>query len=201
MRKMRFFSLALSMTALFMLSSCSDKKEVSGTEKEVAEVTAEVKGITLENAFYYDHVDGKKKVEKTPAIVLFEYEQLKSVRYQVAYIACTCRGAEVNYWSVANIEISKDNNTISHISYGADSTEHYLAGLYGDSTESWDGTPVKELFFDHFIGDYILGKSEAEIDAYEPMHGEVDTYTGATVTPNNAMRMLQGLFEYHKARY
>jgi Na+-translocating ferredoxin:NAD+ oxidoreductase RnfG subunit len=33
------------------------------------------------------------------------------------------------------------------------------------------------------------------------MHGEVDAYTGATVTPNNAMRMLQGLFEYHNERY
>jgi len=201
MGKLRFFYLALSMTALVMLSSCSEKKEVAEIENAGVQETAEVKGITLENAFYYDHVDGHKKVEKIPAVVLFEYEQLKSVRYQVAYIACTCRGAEVNYWSVANIEISKDNNTISHISYGEDSTTHYSAGLYGDSTESWDGTPVAELFFDHFIGDYILGKTEAEIDAYEPMHGEVDTYTGATVTPNNAMRMLQGLFEYHKARY
>ena len=60
---------------------------------------------------------------------------------------------------------------------------------------------MKQLFYDQFIPDNILGASEEEIDSYEPMHGEVDAYTGATVTPNNAMRMLQGLFEYHNANY
>ncbi len=35
----------------------------------------------------------------------------------------------------------------------------------------------------------------------QPMHGDVDAYTGATVTPNNVMRMLQGLFTYHNERY
>ena len=187
----------LTALVLLTLSACGQKDEASA---EAVPAAAEVKGITLENAFYYDHVDGHKNVVATPAVVLFEYEQLNNVRYQVAYIACTCRGPEVNYWSVANIEIDKNDLSISHISYEADSTGHYRAGLYGDSTESWDGTPVRELF-DGFIADNILGKTEADIDAYEPMHGEVDTYTGATVTPNNAMRMLQGLFEYHKAHY
>ncbi|MDC7240433.1 MAG: hypothetical protein PQJ50_08755 [Spirochaetales bacterium] len=187
----------LTAAILFGLSSCGQKEEPA---VEAAPAAAEVKGITLENAFYYDHVDGHKNVVPTPAVVLFEYEQLNNVRYQVAYIACTCRGPEVNYWSVANVEIDKNDLSISHISYEADSTDHYTAGMYGDSIESWDGTPVRELF-DGFIADNILGKTEADIDAYEPMHGEVDTYTGATVTPNNAMRMLQGLFEYHKANY
>ncbi len=191
--------MAIALVLIFVLGACSSE---AGAEKEdtSAEAAAPAKGITLENAFYYTHVDGHKKETQIPAVVLFEYEQLKTVRYQVAYIACTCRGPEVNYWSVANVEINKSDLTIDHISYYEDSTEHYVAGMYGDSTESWDGTPVKELF-DGFIQDNILGKSESYIDDYQPMHGNVDTYTGATVTPNNAMRMLQGLFEYHKEHY
>ena len=199
---MKFFRIAaILMIGVFLLGACGNGETTAEPTTETpAEEAQAVDGITLENAFYYTHVDGHKKEQQIPAVVLFEYEQLKTVRYQVAYIACTCRGPEVNYWSVANVEISKSDNTIAHISYDADSTEHYIAGMYGDSTESWDGTPVKELF-DQFITDSILGKSEAEIDAYEPMHGNVDTYSGATVTPNNAMRMLQGLIDYHKERY
>ncbi|WP_319477867.1 hypothetical protein [Marispirochaeta aestuarii] len=191
--------MAGALVLIMVLGACGGN---AGAVKEeaTAEAAEPAKGITLENAFYYTHVDGHKKETQIPAVVLFEYEQLKTVRYQVAYIACTCRGPEVNYWSVANVEINKSNLTVDHISYHEDSTDHYVAGMYGDSTESWDGTPVRELF-DGFIQDSILGKSENEIDAYVPMHGEVDTYTGATVTPNNAMRMLQGLFEYHKEHY
>lgn len=199
---MKIFRIAaLLLVGVFLLGACGNGGTSADTASDTPTEEAEaVDGITLENAFYYTHVDGHKKEQQIPAVVLFEYEQLKTVRYQVAYIACTCRGPEVNYWSVANVEISKSDNTIAHISYDDDSTEHYTAGMYGDSTESWDGTPVKELF-DQFIQDSILGKSEAEIDAYEPMHGSVDTYSGATVTPNNAMRMLQGLIDYHKERY
>ena len=46
-----------------------------------------------------------------------------------------------------------------------------------------------------------MGASAEEIQSYEPMHGEVDTYTGATVTPNNSMQMLKGLMDYHAANY
>ena len=161
---------------------------------------AQGEGILVKNAFTYTHVNGHKHEEETVAFVLFEYEQLKTVKYQVAYIACTCRGPEVNYYSVAYVELNKSDGSVRHISYDLDSEEHYTAGLYGDSETSWDGTEVKELF-DGFIRDRIIGKSQAEIDAYEAMHGDVDAFTGATVTPNNAMRMLQGLFKYHNAKY
>ncbi len=157
-------------------------------------------GIVVENAFRYTHVDGHGEERDITAFVLFEYEQLATVKYQIAYIACTCRGPEVNYWTVAFVEIDKSDNSIATISYDEDSSGHYTAGMYGDSTVSWDGVPVAELF-DTFIDESIVGKTEAEIDSYEAMHGAVDAYTGATVTPNNAMRMLQGLFEYHKQHY
>lgn len=158
------------------------------------------KGILVENAFKYVHVDGHKHEEEMTAFVLFEYEQLKTVKYQVAYLACTCRGPEVNYYSVAYVELSKDDGSVKYISYDLDSDEHYIAGMYGDSEESWDGTEVKRLFAG-FIKDKLFGKSQESINAIKPMHGDVDAYTGATVTPNNAVRMLQSLFKYHNAKY
>ena len=159
------------------------------------------KGILVQNAFKYMHVDGHKHEEEMVAFVLFEYEQLKSVKYQVSYIACTCRGAEVNYYSVAYVELSKDDGSVRFLSYDLDSDEHYTAGLYGDSEESWDGTEVKKPFMG-FIQDHLVGKSQAYVNAIKPMHGrDVDAFTGATVTPNNAVRMLQGLFKYHNAKY
>lgn len=161
---------------------------------------AQGKGILVENAFKYTHVNGHEEETEMVAFVLFEYEQLKTVKYQVSYIACTCRGPEVNYYSVAFVELSKEDGSVKHLSYDLDSGEHYIAGMYGDSEESWDGTPVKELFA-KFRKDHLDGKSQAYINALKAMHGDVDAYTGATVTPNNAVRMLQGLFKYHNARY
>ena len=192
---------ALLLVAIFLLGSCGNGEQ---SEEVAAEAPAEeaepVDGITVENAFYFTHVNGHKEENEMIGFVMFEYEQLKTVRYQVAYIACTCRSPEVNYWTVANVELNKADASIAHISYDEDSTGHYTAGMYGDSYESWDGTPVKELF-DQFIEDNIRGASAEEIMAYEAMHGDVDAYTGATVTPNNAMRMLQGLIGYHNERY
>lgn len=186
-KSMRTHILAAAAAAVLLvtLSACG-----SGGEDTIA----------VENAFHYTHVDGHRNDTEKTAFVLFEFEELRTVKYQVAYVACTCRGPEVNYWSVAFVKLDKNDGSVVDISYELDDTDHYVAGLYGDSETSWDGTPVRELF-DGFIEDEILDKTQEEINSYEAMHGEVDAYTGATVTPNNAMRMLQGLFTYHNARY
>ena len=192
---------AISLAAFFMLS-CG-KQEVKAEQKgeAAAESTAVEDGkIAIDNAFYYTHISGHGDETPTLAFILFEYEQLETVKYQVAYIACTCRGAEVNYYSVAYIELSKEDGSIVFISYDQDSSGHYTAGMYGDSTETWDGTPAKELFT-KYINEVLTGASEETINGIEPMHGDVDTYSGATVTPNNAIRMLQNLFKYHNAKY
>ena len=84
--------------------------------------------------------------------------------------------------------------------HAEDSSGHYHPGAYGDSTESGDGTPVKQLF-DRFLKEKVIGATPDKIYAMEPMHGEVDAYTGATVTPNNAVSMLKGLLGYHSKRY
>jgi hypothetical protein len=192
--------LGLLLAAILLVGACSDEGAAGDATQSDADAEVSEYAIPVENAFLFTHVDGHKEETDMPAFVLFEYEQLRTVKYQVAFIACTCRGPEVNYWSVAFVEINKDDNTIESFSMEDDNTGKYTAGLYGDSYVSWDGTEVWDLF-QGFIDDSILGRTEEEIDSFEAMHGNVDTYTGATVTPNNNMRMLQGLFEYHKRNY
>ena len=111
---------------------------------------------------------------------VFDPSVCSSIR--LARALASCRGPEVNYWSVAYVEINKADNTIATFSMDEDNTGGYTAGLYGDSVKSWDGTPFQELFYEQFIPENIMGASEEQIDSYEPMHGNVDAYTGATVT-------------------
>lgn len=185
------------------VGDAAGEKEMEALEEEFGD---EVPGgdvsrqFTLENAFMYDQINGAGDRKPTLAIVLFEYEKEESVKYQVAYVACTCRGPSVNYHSVAYVELSKEDGSLVFMSYDKDPSGHYAPGLYGDSTVTSYGTPVKAMF-DRFREEKLVGRTQGEIRAIEPMHGEVDGYTGATVTPNNSVMMLEGLFEYHNARY
>ena len=194
----RMIGLALVVCAAFAFVACGASE--SAVESETAEATVSEGAIPVDNAFYYTHVDGHRSNTEMVAFVMFEYEQLKTVKYQVGYIACTCRSPDVNYFSVAYVELSKEDGSVAMLSYDEDSTGEYKAGLYGDSFWTYDDVPVKELF-DQYMDDVLRGAQQETINAIEPMHGEVDAYTGATVTPNNAVRMLQGLFKYHNARY
>ena len=198
MRKLLLISLGVAL--LVLLTACGGSNQ-EAPEAEAAEAAVQGTGeIAIDNAFYYTHVNGHGKENETLAFVLFEYEQLETVKYQVAYIACTCRGPQVNYYSVAYVELSKQDGSVKYLSYDADSTGHYTAGMYGDSTKTYEGVPAKELFA-AFREEVLVGASQEQINALEPMHGDADAYTGATVTPNNAVRMLQGLFKYHNERY
>ncbi|MCF7945094.1 MAG: hypothetical protein K9L75_06145 [Spirochaetia bacterium] len=190
------------------ISSCdnaAEEAETAEAAKAPVEETAPVEeepqdGILVENAFWFTHVDGHKKETEKIGYVLFEYEQLENVKYQVGYIACTCRGPQVNYWSVAYVELSKEDGSVSFISWDEDSTGHYTAGMYGDSYVTWEGVEAHDLLHT-YVEDNIVGKPQEYVNDLKAMHGDVDEYTGATVTPNNAVRMLQGLFTYHNERY
>jgi hypothetical protein len=196
MRKIAIIAI-LTLTAL-LIFSCGGNTEAADAAAETEVAAGD--GIYVENAFYFTHVNGHREETEMPAFVLFEYEQLETVKYQVAYIACTCRAPQVNYWSVMYVDLNKSDGSVAYISWDMDSTDHYTAGMYGDSVETWEGVPAWELLLT-YTDDNILGASQDSINAIEPMHGEADAYTGATVTPNNVVRVLQGLFEYHNTRY
>ncbi|MDC7245089.1 MAG: hypothetical protein PQJ47_04165 [Sphaerochaetaceae bacterium] len=240
MKKLTMLILAAAVS-LIILSGCQKETQSAVEITQEPQQTASVpepEGIYVENAFLYSHINGHKEVTEKTAFVLFEYELLDKVKYQVAYIACTCRGPEVNYWSVAYVELSKEDGSLVSISWDEDNTGHYTAGMYGDSEVTWEGAPVHDLL-DYYVSDQLLGKPQEYVNSIEPMHGDlsgkgdteedaddhsgaseegsdshsgaseavvdtdraVDDYTGATVTPNNVTRMLQGLFTYHNERY
>ena len=46
-----------------------------------------------------NHIDGPKEEDLFYAFVPFQYEARNYVKYQVVYISCTCRSADVNYWT------------------------------------------------------------------------------------------------------
>jgi hypothetical protein len=198
MKKLHWIVLIAS--AVVLIGACE------GSGDTTADVTAEANAaiaegaIPVENAFWYTHVDGHKTETEKLAFVLFEYEQLRTVKYQIGYIMCTCRGPEVNYYSVAFVELNKSDGSVASLSFDGDSSGHYTAGLYGDSVTAYDGTPVLALF-EPFVENELIGASQDSINAMQAMHGQVDGFTGATVTPNNTVRMLQGLFKYHNEHY
>jgi hypothetical protein len=200
MRKI-FLLILITLVGMAIISCSGGKEEDSvQTPPTQTETVNSESGIMVDNAFYYTHINGNGTEKERLAFVLFEYEQLKTIKYQVAYLACTCRGADVNYFSVAYVELNKQDGSIAFISYDQDSSGHYTAGMYGDSVETYEGVPAKELF-KGFRENYLIGASQETIINTAPMHGEVDTYTGATVSPNNAISMLKSLFIYHNERY
>ncbi len=180
-------------------STTAEYSEPEEMEAEVINYTGE--GIVLDNVFLYKHINGHQVESDRIGYVLFEYETMNYVKYQVAYLACTCRSPEVNYFSVAYVEIDKNDGSVRTFTFNEDGEGgHYTPGTFGDSEISPGDVPNRELV-EQFLEDFIINASQEEINAIEPMHGEVDSYTGATVTPNNLARMLQGLFEYHNAKY
>ncbi len=201
-------ALSMSMSAFTTTVSAADATTSASSTKYSApgEMAAEVinktgDGIILDNVFVYDHVNGHQVETDRIAYVLFEYEMMDYVKYQVAYIACTCRSPEVNYFSVAYVELDKNNGSVRTFTFNEDGKDgHYTPGVFGDSYVSPGDVPNRELV-EKYLDDNIRGKSQDSINGIVPMHGEVDTYTGATVTPNNLARMMQGLFEYHNAKY
>ncbi len=177
----------------------SEYSEPGEMDPEVINYSGE--GIVLDNVFIFKHVNGHRVETDRVAHVLFEYEMMDYVKYQVAYIACTCRSPEVNFYTVAYVELDKNDGSVRSFTFGPDGDRgHYTPGVFGDSYIV-DGTIQNRDLIEQYLNDNVRDYSQEDIYAITPMHGEVDAYTGATVTPNNAVRMLHGLFAYHNAKY
>ncbi len=164
-----------------------------------------------------DHIDGPKEEDLFYAFVTFKYEARNYIKYQVSYISCTCRSADVNLWTTAYLELTKpesgllDDAVLRTLSFGKDSTGHYDAGFWGDSNPIPTGGQTFELINEQFIP-YLVDKTYgqlknistiADIDLAEYQAGEgrgeytIDTWTGATVSTNNTLRMVQAMMEHH----
>lgn len=163
-----------------------------------------------------NHVNGPREETLFYAFVNFKYKARNYIKYQVTYLSCTCRSADVNYWMTAYVELtlpkSKDINDaeVRFLSFDRDSQDHYTAGFWGDSNPTPAGATYemfKEEYIPYFIDKnygYIQTLSFVEdIDAAEYASGEgregytLDTLSGSSVSTNNIIRMLNALFKYH----
>lgn len=194
------------------------------------------------------HINGPKDIDQFYAFVNFKYKSRNYIKYQVTYLSCTCRAANLNYWQTAYVELTLPDSknpldaTIRFLSFDEDSSaagDNYLAGFWGDTGTSHpmpgtnvmydynpnamkDGEPfplekqvsLKEEFISYFPGkdgNYIksiAGCSNTvgpvdNIAASDFSSGEgrenytLDAFTGASVSTNNIILMLDALYDYH----
>lgn len=155
--------------------------------------------------FEYTHYASGGTQEKYTAVILFEQNCSTFTSYQVAFSSCTCRDALVNYYSVCYVELlntreSGDKAAIRAITFGNNQ------GLWGDSNPNYYHHDYTQQYMDENFVQQLVGVTKAEADAWGGYGTQLevidaDAVSGATVSTGNITSMLQGLFEYHAAKY
>lgn len=227
--------LILTLFAVVTLSACSDVCIGTSCIEEPIEVDEDCEDTeteaTLENVIYYDHINGHGDInENHEAFILFEEEMLAYVKYQVAYLSCTCRPSDVNYWQVMYIEVNKYTNDVKLISFTHDdptSTHPYTAGLWGDSSPTPGGKTLEDFteeFIPWFIGksmedfqgisiflneEYLTSGIENTVEITDAIYTDdesneinlIDDYAGSSVTTNNMLRIVKSILAFHEENY
>ncbi len=164
----------------------------------------------------FSHIDGPQEEDLFYAFVPFKYVARSYIKYQVTFISCTCRSADVNVWSTAYVELTLPSSgkiedaAVRTLSFDADSTGHYLGGFWGDSNPPPTAPnatyeKVKAEMIPYYVGKtygQLMGLGTiADITDYSEGEGRenlsLDAWTGATVSSNNILRILQALYAYH----
>lgn len=153
----------------------------------------------------FNHIDGPKEEDLFYAFVPFKYVARNYIKYQVTFLSCTCRSADVNLWSTAYVELTLPSSgkiedaEVRCLSFDLDSTGHYLGGFWGDSNPP---PTAAEATYESVKADQIpvyVGKTYADLmkaGTIDDIEG-IDAKTGATVSANNILRMLQAIYAYH----
>lgn len=182
---------------------------------DVCEDCPVITGTEVDNALQFMHINGHGDETDKFAFILLEYQLRDYVRYQITYLSCTCRNADVNYWQVAFVEINRYTNDIRTITYGDDSSEHYTAGMWGDSSPTPAGKTLED-FEAEFIP-WLIGKSLEDLGGISVFTNAqyfdvlnttaiaeqdlIDGYAGSSVSTNNMIRVMKVLLEYHEENY
>ncbi len=204
----RFSALLLMVFALFVMMGCNGADEPNGRPADAK--------ITL---LQFPHLDGYGSEVMRDMPILFEYEMRDYVKYQVAFVSCTCRAPRVNYWSVAYFDISKETGEILYISFSSDGTGDYLGGVWGDSDPIPATGKTYQDFRDTFFP-WLIGKNSSDLDGinifYDTAPSQyaahanttpinepelIDAYAGSSVSTHSIIRVAKSLLEYHDEKY
>ena len=196
---------------VFMIAAVSSAAELSLSDvNNFLNTSAKIGEGTKANqvaVIPFNHIDGPKEEDLFYAFVPFKYVARNYVKYQITFLACTCRPADLNVWSTAYVELTLpssgkiDDAEVKFLSYDSDSTGHYLGGFWGDSNPSPIAPTAKFEKFKAEMFPYFIGKKYSELKGYNEISGfkdfNADAWTGATVSSNNNLRAIQALFAYH----
>ena len=124
----------------------------------------------------FTHINGPKAEWNFFAFVNFEYNARFYYKYQVTYLSCTCRSAEVNYWQTAYVELTVpssgniDDVKLKTLSFENDSTGHYIAGFWGDSGVNGHDINGSGITYEDIKTGFIpflVGKSYKQLSSYD----------------------------------
>jgi len=218
--------LIVTFFAVFALSACGDLcvgpeclGEIDQNPDDNNDPDGTVdNGTTTDQAITYIHLNGHGEETEKIAFILFEVEVRDYVKYQVAYLSCTCRDKVVNYWNVMYIEVNKFTQDVRTLSFDTDgATGHYTPGTWGDSS----GDPNQNgVTFEQFKADFfpwVVGKTLDDLAGIYVFDNDghlgitndtpiaeqdlVDAFAGSSVSTNNIIRVVKELLEYHAENY
>lgn len=166
------------------------------------------------------HVDGPLDESDFVAFVNFKYVARDFIKYQVSYVSCTCRPAAYNYWSTVYFEMTipesglLDDAVLKTMSFERDAEDHYNGGFWGDSNPIPSGMTYEQIrdeyiswFVGQTYGDLKNLNFITDIDPVAYSEGEgrdaysIDAFSGATVSTNNIIRVINAAFKYHGTDY
>lgn len=186
---MKFFKTFFIILTIFTISSCKSKTETK--------------------SFKYTQYASGGIPSELDANILLEYKNSTFTKYQIAYISCSCRGAENNYQSVMYIELlnskpTKDESAIRQISF--DKLQNANVGLWGDSTPIHNKPDYTFEYLDKNFIQKLAGKTKKDFDNWggygKQIEGiDADAVSGATVSTSNITSVIKSLFKYHTEKY
>ena len=231
-RMKKFFGMTLAcLMGITLAAGCKDKETTLSDVNSFLNDKVNM-NMNLANTvaiITFNHINGPRSEWKFYALVNFQFKERTYVKYQVTYLSCTCRAANVNYWQTAYIELSlpssgkADDVVWKKLSFDKDGTEHYIAGFWGDSSPIYDESDGSTViatyektekpgggYYPSIKEDFIpllIDKTKKQIDSYNVMDDMAtagvmddamfDSFTGASVSTNNILRILHAMFEYH----
>ncbi len=215
MKKLLFAGLLLITAAVSV--ACGDNGEDNGNDNNDNGRPDDAKTEMLQ----FPHLDGYGNEVMRDMPILFEYEMRDYVKYQVAFVSCTCRAPRVNYWSVAYFEISKSTGEILTLTFSSDGDGgDYTAGMWADSDPIPDTGKTYEGHFKVDFIPWLIGKNSDDLDGINIFYNDapsqytdfansktideedlIDAYAGSSVTTHSIIRVSKTLLDYHDENY